>query len=89
MSEKRPETDREILSRSKKFELPIAEVSHRYSAKSRKYSPDLAKHMAECDMNYHKLYKLFEDMRSKKTKTISLDFADHVVSSSRRAAEKV
>ena len=79
LSEKRPETDREILSRSKKFELPMAEVSHRHSAQSRKYSPDLAKHMAECDMNYHKLYKLFKDMRSKKTKTISLDFGDHAV----------
>ena len=40
---------------------------------------DLAKHMAECDMNYHKLYKLFKDMRSRKTKTISLDFGDHAV----------
>ncbi len=79
LSEKRPETDREILSRSKKFELPMAEVSYRHSVQSRKYSPDLAKHMAECDMNYHKLYKLFKDMRSKKTKTISLDFGDHAV----------
>ena len=79
MSEKRPETDREILSRSKKFEMPMAEVSHRHSAQPRKYSPDLAKHMAECDMNYYKLHKLFEDLRSKKTKTISLGFTDHVV----------
>ena len=30
-------------------------------------------------MNYHKLYKLFKDMRSRKTKTISLDFGDHAV----------
>ena len=79
LSEKRPETDREILSRSKKFELPIAGLTIGRSSQSKKYSPDLATHMAECDMNYHKLLKLFGEMRSKKAKTIAVSFADQVV----------
>ena len=79
LSEKRPETDREILSRSKKFELPIVGLTSNRSSQSKKYSPDLATHMAECDMNYHKLLKLFGEMRSKKAKSITLSFADQVV----------
>ena len=79
LSEKRSETDREILSRSKKFELPIAGLSRSRSVQSKKYSPDLATHIAECDMNYHKLLKLFGEMRSKKTKTIAVSFADKIV----------
>ena len=79
MSEKRPETDREILSRSKKFELPFAEKALSRSSRSRKYSPDLAAHMAECDVNYHKLQKLFGEMRARNSKTISVGFVDQVV----------
>ena len=79
LSEKRPETDREILSRSKKFELPIAGLTSNRSSQAKKYSPDLATHMAECDMNYHKLLKLFGEMRSRKAKSIAVSFADQVV----------
>ena len=79
MSEKRPETDREILSRSQKFELSFSKESLSRAVKSKKYSPDLAAHMAECDINYHKLHKLFGEMRSRKTKTISVGFMDQIV----------
>ena len=79
MSERRPETDREILSRSKKFELPFFKESLPSYVKSKKYSPDLSAHMAECDVNYHKLHKLFGEMRSKKLKTISVGLMDQIV----------
>ncbi|GIS51824.1 MAG: hypothetical protein Ct9H90mP27_3150 [Gammaproteobacteria bacterium] len=67
MSEKRPETDREILSRSKKFELPMAEVSLGTPLNLEKFSC-FGQAYGRVDMNYHKLYKLFKDMRSKKPK---------------------
>jgi len=67
MSEKRPETDADILSRSRM-------VSSTQLRRRRKggYSVDLPSHMAECDANYHRLLQLFPDLREQDERQLSL-----------------
>ena len=78
MSEKRPETDREILTRSQQLELPVSEFSSARSFKSKTYSIDLPTHMAECDVNYHKLQKLFQNMRLEDECLLRILFSERV-----------
>lgn len=62
LSEKRPETEADILSRSKL--LTSAQLNRVPTlAKSRRYTVDLPAHMAECDANYHRLMRLFPNLR--------------------------
>lgn len=75
MTEKRPETDADILSRSKALtgsELRRAQERAQRLARDRRYSVDLPAHMAECDANYVRLLRLFPDLRDKPQQTINL-----------------
>ncbi|MFT7653139.1 MAG: hypothetical protein ACI9ON_001014 [Limisphaerales bacterium] len=69
MSEKRPETSADIVTRSR----AIASSRLR-SDRARKgsYSVDLQHHMAECDANYHRLLRLFPDLKVEDIKQFSL-----------------
>ena len=58
MSEKRPETSADIITRSKVVKPAALKKSGR-----RDYSVDLTKHMAECDANYHRLLRLFPNLK--------------------------
>ena len=78
MSEKRPETDREILTRSQKFALSVSEFSSAGSPKSKRYSIDLPAHMAECEVNYHKLQKLFRSMHSEDERSLHILFSEQI-----------
>ena len=80
LSEKKPETDGEILTRSQQFELSVSEFSSTRSFKSKKYIVDLPAHMAECDVNYHKLYKLFQNMRLEDEQPLQVLFFEHIFS---------
>jgi uncharacterized protein len=71
LSEKRPETDADILSRSSV--LTGAQLrSAPGLSKSRRYSVDLPAHMAECDANYVRLLRLFPGLRSQDQQHINL-----------------
>ncbi len=75
MTEKRPETDGDILSRSKALSgsaLRRAQERAQRQANDRRYSVDLPAHMAECDANYVRLLRLFPDLRDKSDQTINL-----------------
>lgn len=75
MSDKRPETDADILSRSialSSSELKRAQERALRQANARRYRVDLPAHMAECDANYVRLLRLFPDLREKSTQTINL-----------------
>lgn len=71
MSEKRPETDEDILSRSKALTRGFAkgEIS---SIRKRTYKVDLSAHMAVCDINYQRMLKLFPKMREQDELKIAL-----------------
>ena len=71
MSEKRPETDEDILSRSKALTRGFAkgEIS---SIRKRTYKVDLSAHMAVCDINYQRMLKLFPKMREQDEIKIAL-----------------
>ena len=71
MSEKRPETDEDILSRSKALTRGFAkgEIS---SIRKRTYKVDLSAHMAVCDINYQRMLKLFPKMREQDEMKIAL-----------------
>ena len=71
MSEKRPETDEDILSRSKTLTQGFAKggVS---SIRKRTYKVDLSAHMALCDINYQRMLKLFPSMREQDERSIAL-----------------
>ncbi len=69
MSEKRPETDADILSRSR----PVSGAELRKSTRRKsRYSVDLPSHMAECDANYHRLLSLFPALRESECRQIAL-----------------
>ena len=71
MSEKRPETEADIISRSKV--LTGAQISSApRPGNARRYSVDLPTHMAECDANYHRLLRLFPDLRDSQDRRIAL-----------------
>ncbi len=69
MSEKRPETTADIVSRS----TPVSQAQLRRGQRNR-YSVDLSAHMAECDANYHKLIRLFPQLREQAEMDITLPF---------------
>ncbi len=68
MSEKRPETDADILSRSRM----VSSAQLRRRRRKGGYSVDLPSHMAECDANYHRLMQLFPDLREEDERQLSL-----------------
>ncbi|MCR9262467.1 MAG: DUF1249 domain-containing protein [Pseudomonadaceae bacterium] len=71
MSEKRPETQADILSRSKL--LTGAQLDRAAKrGKQRNYSVDLPAHMAQCDANYHLLLQLFPNLREQPERRIGL-----------------
>lgn len=74
MSEKRPETTADIVSRSRR--LSGAEVRGR-RRKGGRYSVDLSSHMAECDANYHRLMQLFPALRDQSETRIALPLTGH------------
>ena len=73
MSDKRPETSADIVSRGHRV---LGDRSGRLkSGKKRDYSVDLSRHMAECDGNYHRLLRLFPDLRESESREFSLHLA--------------
>ncbi len=69
MSEKRPETTADIVSRS----TPVSRAQLDRGRRRRgRYSVDLSSHMAECDANYHKLMRLFPGLREQQELDIAL-----------------
>ncbi len=68
LSDKRPETSADIVSRSK---VLLGAKGSRAPDKRGGYSVDLGGHMAECDANYHRLKRLFPNLRT----SDSVDFA--------------
>ena len=63
MSEKRPETDAEILSHGERASL---------RRRGSRYSVDLASHIAECDKNYHLLLRLFPSIKEQDIAKLAL-----------------
>jgi len=67
LSEKRPETTKDIVTRS--AALSLRELSHEMDARARRsrkrgtYTVDLPGHLAQCDANYHQLLRLFPQLR--------------------------
>ena len=73
LSEKRPETEADILSRSKR--LSSVQVTQTSCSRGRGYTVDLPAHMAQCDENYHRLMQLFPRLRDEKERQIGLPLA--------------
>ncbi len=69
MSDKRPETDADILSRSTELSYDFATGGQH---PERRYHHDLAGHMAECDINFQRLMKLFPSVRQDDFKCVML-----------------
>ena len=69
VSDKRPETSADIVSRSRV--VPGNDRRYR-TGKRREYSVDLGSHMAQCDANYHRLVRLFPDLRDSGSKDFRL-----------------
>ena len=69
MSDKRPETDADILSRSTELSYDFATGGQH---PGRRYHHDLAGHMAECDINFQRLMKLFPSVRHDDFKCVML-----------------
>ena len=69
MSDKRPETSADIVSRGRRVS---GRNARRMSGRKRGYSVDLSSHMAECDANYHRLLRLFPDLRDSASKDFSM-----------------
>lgn len=69
MSDKRPETSADIVSRSR---IVRGYGRRARAGKQRQYSVDLGSHMAECDANYHRLVRLFPDLRDSDSKDFRL-----------------
>jgi len=69
LSEKRPETTADIVSRSTPVGgSPLVRGRRRRG----RYSVDLSGHMAECDANFHKLMRLFPQLREQSELRIGL-----------------
>ena len=89
MSEKRPETTADIVSRSAALSLDQVAGDLRERARRSKprkqrgeYTVDLPSHLAECDANYHRLLRLFATLRERDEHRIALPMAGdsaHVV----------
>lgn len=69
MSEKRPETSADIVSRSRAVS---AARLRSYKHKPKSYSIDLQHHMAECDANYVRLLRLFPMLKSEDAQEFTL-----------------
>lgn len=69
VSDKRPETDADILSRATSLRQGFSTAGWR---QGRRYSLDLAGHMAECDKNYRRLLQLFPTIREEDSRCIAL-----------------
>ena len=69
MSDKRPETDADILSRSTELSYDFATGGQQLG---RRYHHDLAGHMAECDTNFIRLMQLFPTLREEDFKCVML-----------------
>ena len=69
MSDKRPETDADILSRSTELSYDFATGGQH---PGRRYHHDLAGHMAECDTNFLRLMQLFPTLREEDFKCVML-----------------
>jgi len=69
VSDKRPETDADILSRSTELSYDFATGGQQLG---RRYHHDLAGHMAECDTNFLRLMQLFPAMRDEDFKCVML-----------------
>jgi uncharacterized protein YqiB (DUF1249 family) len=74
LSEKRPETEADILSRSKVLTGAQIDRVQRLDGPNR-YHVDLPTHMAECDANYHRLRRLFPTLRDEQERCIALHMA--------------
>ena len=70
MSEKRPETSADIVTRSQRVSSRLLAREKLKSKKS--YSVNLQHHMAECDANYARLMRLFPDLRHSETVVFNL-----------------
>ncbi len=70
MSDKRPETAADILSRAQA--VWGTNVGDAPRQRGRRYNVDLPSHMAECDANYHRVMRLFPGLRDAEAQTISL-----------------
>ena len=70
MSEKRPETSRDIVSRSQ------AVKGAHLTKRRRGYSVDLQQHMAECDANYHRLTRMLPGLTKPEVNEFSLALPD-------------
>ena len=80
MSDSRPETDNDILSRGRRLSSQQA-AQLRARGRSRRqrggrYSMDLPAHMAECDANYLRLRKLFPALDSDDQRCLELAFGE-------------
>jgi uncharacterized protein YqiB (DUF1249 family) len=69
VSDKRPETDADILSRSTELSYDFATGGQQLG---RRYHHDLAGHMAECDTNFIRLMQLFPTLREEDFKCVML-----------------
>ncbi len=74
MPEKRPETEADIISRSKVQSGAQIDCVQRPDG-PRHYHVDLPTHMAECDANYHRLLRLFPTLRDEQERCIALPVA--------------
>ena len=75
LSEKQPETDADIITRSTVLDgaaLARTKGAKDEKSKVKKYSLDLPAHMAECDANYLRLMKLFPAMQTEDAARFSL-----------------
>lgn len=73
MSEKRPETSADIVSRSRVLDGATDRAPSPSSGRrARGYSVDLQHHMAECDANYARLHQIFPNLRDNDRLTLSL-----------------
>jgi len=71
VTDKRPETQADILSRSKVLTSAQLRRAQQRKAEGR-YTVDLPAHMAECDANYVRLLRLFPDLRESDRQLINL-----------------
>ena len=70
MSEKRPETSADIITRSRVVRgrgVLGAPEGHRRKG----YNVDLPSHMAECDANYHRLSRIFPQVKQANAKQVN------------------
>ncbi len=65
----------DIVTRSRRVALDERALKRRRGQSRDRYSVDLKSHMAECDANYHRLMRLFPDLRERGDRVIALPLA--------------